>query len=62
MNDLAQNILKYIQEVKNNLNNNITYSNYQPLPYIEAKAQIEAYSNIENYINYITQLSQGNKE
>lgn len=62
MNDLAQNILKYIQEVKNNLNNNITYNNTQPLPYIEAKAQIEAYSNVENYINYIIQLSQGNKE
>ena len=62
MNDLVQNILNYLQEVKTNLNKNITYNNIQPLPYIETKAQIEAYSNIENYINYIVQFSQGGEK
>ena len=55
---LIDNIVDYIREVKAQLHNNIININYQPLPYIEIKAQIEAYTNLQNYINFLVNNSQ----
>ena len=55
---LIDNIVDYIREVKAQLHNNIININYQPLPYIETKAQIEAYNNLQNYINFLINNSQ----
>ena len=55
---LIDNIVDYIREVKAQLHNNIININYQPLPYIETKAQIEAYNNLQNYINFLVNNSQ----
>lgn len=55
---LIDNIVDYIREVKAQLHNNIININYQSLPYIEAKAQIEAYNNLQNYINFLVNNSQ----
>ena len=57
---IIENILDYIREVKTQLNKNIISINYQPLPFIEAKAQIEAYTNLQNYINFLVNNSQNN--
>ena len=55
---LINNIVDYIRETKAQLHSNIININYQPLPYIEAKAQIEAYTNLQNYINFLVNNSQ----
>ena len=55
---LINNIVDYIREAKAQLHINIVNINYQPLPYIEAKAQIEAYNNLQNYINFLVNNSQ----
>lgn len=55
---LIDNIIDYIREVKNQLYNDIININYPPLPYIEAKAQIEAYTKLQNHINFLVNNSQ----
>ena len=57
---LINNLVDYIREAKVQLQNNIININYQPLPFIEAKAQIEAYTNLQNYINFLVNNSQNN--
>ena len=52
--EIIENIISYLQENRDSLSKDITTTNFQPLPYLEAKTAIELYTNLEDYIvNYL---------